>query len=128
MNLLVHDHGRRQRGAGEAVNIRHLVFKLIVNLTLPRVVMNKQTWNLLNYWFSKTASFDHSNFCRNLFNNRFEYYYIRILKLGVCACCAQITQIAQFALRIKAYFFTVAQFALRIYKAICVFAICALKK
>jgi len=30
--------------------------------------------------------------------------------------------------RIKAYFFRVAQFALRIYKAICVFAICALKK
>jgi len=30
---------------------------------------------------------------------------------------------AQFALRIKAYFFRVAQFALRIYKAICVFAI-----
>jgi len=30
--------------------------------------------------------------------------------------------------RIKAYFFKVAQFALRIYKAICVFAICALKK
>jgi len=30
-------------------------------------------------------------------------------------------------LRIKAYFFRVAQFALRIYKAICVFAISALK-
>jgi len=30
-------------------------------------------------------------------------------------------------LRIKAYFFRVAQFALRIYKIICVFAICALK-
>jgi len=34
-------------------------------------------------------------------------------ELGVCAYCAQ------FALRIKAYFFRVAQFALRIYKAIC---------
>jgi len=41
----------------------------------------------------------------------------------LCANCA----IAQFALRIKTYFFKVAQFALRIYKAICVFAICALK-
>jgi len=35
--------------------------------------------------------------------------------------------IAQFAQRIKAYFFRVAQFALRIYKAICVFAICLSK-
>jgi len=42
--------------------------------------------------------------------------------VGVCAYCAQI------ALRIKAYFFRVAQFALRIYKIICVYAIYALKK
>jgi len=35
-------------------------------------------------------------------------------ELGVCVYCAQISQIA---LRIKAYFFRVAQFALRIYKA-----------
>jgi len=35
--------------------------------------------------------------------------------------------IAQFALCIKAYFFRAVQFALRIYKAIYVFAICALK-
>jgi len=44
----------------------------------------------------------------------------------MCANCINYA-IAQFALCIKAYFFRVVQFALRIYKAICVFAICALK-
>jgi len=39
-----------------------------------------------------------------------------------------VRKCAKFALRIKAYFFRVAQFALCIYEAICVFAICALKK
>jgi len=47
----------------------------------------------------------------------------RITELGICAYCAQIAQ-----LRIKAYFFRVVQFALHIYKAICVCAICAFKK
>jgi len=52
-------------------------------------------------------------------------------KLRNLRCALRLIFFANFAqleLRLKAYFFRVARFALRIYKAICVFAICALKK
>jgi len=51
----------------------------------------------------------------------------RLTKAGLCAYCTQISQLCNLRCALMLNFLRVAQFALRIYKSICVFAICALK-